>query len=908
MPTQRCPGHGVPSNVRAGGMLAGRRFPSERSPLLKPLGTTQCRWAFSVGLALLCCAGHMMVVVAAAEPSREELEFFESKVRPVLAHHCYECHGAADAKAGLRLDSRAGWQRGGESGPAVIPGDPDASPLLRAVRHADPKRAMPKGKPKLDDAVIADLAKWVQMGAPDPRDAEPALAPATPKPTGITDEQRKFWSFQPVRRTDPPAVRDAAWPRNGIDNFVLAKLEPKGLPPSGDADRLRLLRRLTFDLTGLPPTPEAVLAFQADTASGAVERVVDSLLASPDFGERWGRHWLDVTYFADTTGVGRRTPLRDAWRYRDYVIDAFNQDKPYDQFVREQLAGDTMGRRRAATGDAADLKKQAERITATGFLVLGPWSLFNPDGLQTQADIVDLQVDLVGRTFLGMTVGCARCHDHMFDPIPTRDYYALAGIFRSTQVLDPKGGGLARYNRVAFPLKAEELRRHAEEVAAHEALVADLKAKQLAGEQRKAEVQRRLAATNSAPAVQPVPPTSPGSAAAPPITGSSDEARRVEVARLEAEVRQIDASVAAWKHTQGYHELLPPQAPGAFAAEEHEFPQDARINLRGNVRSLGEEVPRGFLSVVSMPSIPQVRPRSSGRRELAEWIASKDNTLTARVYVNRIWHHLFGRGIVASVDNFGTRGDLPTHPELLDYLATRLVDHGWSTKKLIREIVLSRTYQQASDFRTDAHAADPENTLLWRMAPRRLEAEAIRDGVLAASGKLDRTRGGPTLPLTEANLFQIVPVFIEDTAAVPDDIFYRRSVYLPVLRGSQLDAFDILMLFDAADPDQVVGARATTTVSLQSLFLMNAPFMKDASWRLAERVLAEAGSEDAAARIDRLHLIALGRPATAEDVEQGKAFIAAFQAGLGVSPDAQTQAWSRYAHALLGSAEFLYRP
>ena len=858
-----------------------------------------------MGAAFVALSG---TAAGAAEPTRDQLDFFESRVRPLLVEHCYECHGAgASPKAGLRLDSRAGWQRGGESGPAVVAGDPDASLILRAVRHADPKLAMPKGKPKLPDAAIAALEQWVRMGAPDPRDAEPAVAgsgPATRPTPGISDEQRRFWSFQPVRRVEPPPVRDAAWPRSEIDRFVLARLEEKNLQPSKDADKLRLLRRLTFDLTGLPPTPEAIAAFENDTSTGAVERLVDRLLASPEFGERWGRHWLDVTYFADTTGIGRRSPLRDAWRYRDYVIDAFNQDKPFDQFVREQLAGDALGRR----GGEGDLKRKAEQITATGFLTLGPWPLFNPDRLQVQADIVDLQLDLVGRTFLGMTIGCARCHDHMFDPIPARDYYAMAGIFRSTQVVDPKGGGLTAFNRTVFPADSEELRRQAEERAAWEALLADLKSKQEAGERRKSEIAARLAALNAGPPVQPVPPTSPGSAASPPITAPSEDERKAEVARLEAEVRQIDADVAQWKHREGFHKLLPPQPAGAYAAEEHEFPEDARIHLRGNVRALGEEVPRGFLSVISMPDAPAIRPRGSGRRELAEWIVSKDNPLTARVYVNRLWHHLFGRGIVASVDNFGTRGDLPTHPELLDHLATRLVEHGWSTKKMIREIVLSRTYQQASDFRGDAHAVDPENALLWRMAPRRLEAEAIRDAVLFASGKLDPKRGGPTLPLTEKNLFQIEPVFIEDTAEVGDDLRYRRSVYLPVLRGSQLDAFDVLTLFDVADPDQVVGARATTTVSLQSLFLMNSPFMKEASRHLAERVLAEGGLDDAG-RVARLHVIALNRPATADEVRQAQEFLAAFQAGL-TGPSPQTpgvDAWARYAHALLGSAEFLYR-
>jgi cytochrome c553 len=837
-------------------------------------------------LSILLSAGLLPALLAApaaagAGPDARAA-FFETRIRPVLVNRCGACHGEKVQSAGLRLTTRAGLLKGGQRGAAIVAGQPEKSRLIQAVRRAGPLKMPPAGP--LPAAEIEALEKWVADGAAWPeypegrrQKAEGSKPPtAAPEPT--------HWAFQPVKRTAPPAVKDQAWPRGPIDRFVLRRLEQKGIAPVRDADRLTLLRRVTLDLTGLLPTLEELEAFQKDESPGALERVVDRLLASPAFGERWGRHWLDVTYWADTTGAARRVPLPDAWRYRDYVIEAFNQDRPYNQFVKEQLAGDALR--------SEDEEARAEQLTATGFLVLGPWQLFNGDKEQMRMDIVDLQIDLVGRTFLGLTTGCARCHDHKFDPIPTRDYYALAGIFRSTQTIAGTRGGWSALNRVEFPADAADLARYAEQLGAWEKELADLGAKKKAAEEEKARL-TRLAADLKAAA------TAASSSAPPAVEGES------ELTRVQKELEAVNKTIGETTRRLNHRNALKPERPGAYAAQDAPFGEDARINLRGNVRALGDEVPRGFLQVLSHTETRPMQIRGSGRRELAEWVAHPQNPLTARVYVNRLWRHLFGTGLVATVDNFGTRGEAPSHPELLDYLAGRLVEHGWSTKKTLREIVLSRTYGLSAETNASAQEADPENRLLWRAKRRRLEAEAIRDTLLQVSGRLNPTRGGPTLPLTEKNLFINTPNFLEDHSEIPEDVFYRRAVYQPIFRGSLIESLDVLGLFDFADPDQVVGERSDTTVPLQTLYLMNAPFMKEQARRLAERLLADAALDDAG-RIDRLHRLALSRPATDEEQRQGSEFIAAFQAEL-KTPDAKTEAWARYCHAILASTEFLYR-
>ncbi|HTU19832.1 MAG TPA: PSD1 and planctomycete cytochrome C domain-containing protein, partial [Gemmataceae bacterium] len=609
-------------------------------------------------------------VLRAANP---KMAFFEKKIRPVLVAHCYRCHSTATKRrGGLALDSREGVRKGGDSGPAVLPGKPNESLLLRVVRYSEEPRMPPKGK--LPDAVVADLEKWIAMGAPDPRTA---AAAATTKPLDVS-AGRQFWAFQPPRRHPVPKVKDASWPRGDIDAFLLAALEAKELRPAADADRAVLLRRAYFDLIGLPPTPEQIDAFVRDRSSNAFATVLDELLASPHFGERWGRHWLDVARYAESSGGGRSLLAPDAWRYRDYVIDAFNRDVPYDRFLTEQIAGDLL--------PAATPEERRRQLIATAFLVLGPTNYEQQNKDVLEMDVVDEQIDTMGRALLGLTLGCARCHDHKFDPIPTRDYYALAGILHSTQTL--VHDNVSRWVEQPLPVRAEQ----EETLRKHEAIVADLKKR---------------------------------------IQQAKKDKKKAAASELEKQLRKQQASG--------------PRRPVAMAVREASRIEDCAICIRGNIGNRGAKVPRGFLQVASIGSPSALPAKQSGRRELAGWLASRDNPLTARVMVNRAWHHLFGAGLVRTVDNFGTAGERPSHPELLDYLAVRFMADGWSVKKLIRTIMLSRAYQMSSAGRSDTLVIDPENRLLAHMNRRRLDAECLRDAMLTISGRLDRTLGGPTI-------------------------------------------------------------------------------------------------------------------------------------------------------------------
>lgn len=772
-------------------------------------------------------------------------DLFESKVRPILLARCSSCHGASVQMAGKQFTTREGMHRSG----SVVAGDVDGSALIQAVRYAGKVKMPPAGK--LADSEIAALEKWVREGAVWPEGvAAPAVGAAG------------HWALRPVKKTAAPAVRDVAWARGEIDRFVLAKMAGKGIGPVGDADPYTLLRRVTLDLTGLLPTAEEVAAFVADPS---LEKVVDRLLASPAYGERWGRHWLDVTYYAETTGVGRRIPLPEAWRYRDYVIRSYREDKPYDQFLREQIAGD----------------EKEENLAATGFLVLGPWAWFSYDRVQMRFDIADQQVDLIGRTVMGLTLGCARCHDHKFDPVTNKDYYAMAGIFLSTQTT-ARGNGNGGIHLRRFPETAAKLKEHAEAMAAWEKRVAEVEAADKIFKKEQEAVAAKIKA----------------------LPGDSDEKRA-----LQAELATLKKKTefAGDRQILAFTKYAQPRWPQAYAAEEMEYPEDARIASRGDAHQLGDFVPRGVLSgVATGEPAPEIPPNGSGRKELAEWLTRPGHPLTARVYVNRIWHHLFGRGIVASTDNFGTRGEPPTHPELLDYLASRLVEEKWSTKKLIREIVLSRVYGLSSRAEGRASEVDTGNELLWRSNRRRLEVEAFRDAVLQASGRLELQGGGPSLPLTAQNVHTIAPFFLEDDSKIEGHVKYRRTVYQPIMRGSQMEDVDLLNVFDFKDPDQVVGVRSATTVPTQMLYLMNSPFLQEESRRLSEATRGMADAE----RVGRLVMTTLSRPATARDVEQARQFVSDFRAGLAkkdTGADAELGAWARYCHALFASSEFLYR-
>ncbi len=811
--------------------------------------------------------------------SSGQLEFFEKQVRPVLVERCHSCHSeqARTVFANLKLDSRAGVERGGHSGPVVNPGDPDSSRLIHAIRYDPGLVGMPPTG-KLPDRQIEALTEWVRMGAPWPEQEAAAVSSEV-----LSEDRRKdHWAWKPVKKPDLPEIVNTDWPRGAIDRFILAKLEEKGITPGKDAGRYAALRRLTFDLTGLPPTPESIEAFANDSSATALETAAGRLLDSPEFGERWGRHWLDLSGYADTLGLGRRIPSPHTWRYRDYVIDAFNSDKPYDQFVREQIAGDVL--------DFKDDRQHREQIVATGFLAIGPWALVDADKVQLRMDIVDNQIDTTGRALLGLTLGCARCHDHKFDPIPQRDYYSLAGIFMSTKTLDEKrmSGVFSDSYRAPLPETPEEL------IARGEALKrwqSDYTAAKTESEQAAAERDQLKKEHETAKKADP----------------KSDETRQL-AEKLEEAAKKAGKLKSETGRLLMYQKPSPPMA---LALADRAIPENARINLAGNPHMLGDEAPRAFLSLIKTDKPVKFAHRrliefgfqkSSGRLELANWLTDPENPLTARVMVNRIWHHLFGAGLVRSVDNFGLRGDLPSHPKLLDYLASRFVELNWSVKGVIREIALSRTYQLAAGHEPRSAEADPENRLLWRANRRRLEAEAMRDAVLLVSGALDRRRGGMTLPIdTPGSVVMGQPPLLGSKVELGEKRRYRRTVYLPTLRKSQLGDLDLLNLFDFPDPNTVTGRRDVTTVPTQALYLMNSPFLKEQSKLAAGAVLERTGLSDNE-RVAAFLLRALGRPASENEVESALTFLRETEKEL----DRET-AWARYCHAVFISNEFIFR-
>jgi hypothetical protein len=831
------------------------------------------------------------LAASAAEPSPEaaltksERDFFESKIRPVLIEHCHRCHaaGAEEVKADFLLDTREGIRKGGVSGrDAVIPGDPAGSRLLAAIRHLDPDLQMPP-ETKLPEAVIADFEAWIAMGAPDPRDGNSKL------PRELAAESH--WSFQPLSNPEPPAVKDGSWPRDRIDRFVLARLEEEGLKPARDAGRRTLIRRATLELTGLPPDPAAIRAFLDDSASDdeAFAKVVDRLLASPRFGERWGRHWLDVARYGESSGYSRNMLYPYAWRYRDWVIDAFNRDLPYDAFIRQQIAGDLL---------PADTPEQRERQTlGTGFLTVGAKTLDEDNVTLFELNVADDLIDATTRAFLALTANCARCHDHKYDPIPTRDYYAMAGIFRSSQHLAGVETNTRCEHAVALPLGpdgAERVRLIAERTkAAEEAQktyleivkkrngIRDPLEKQgidwkknptpelVAAE---AEVQRHQAIVKAAQAAIPAPP---------------------EFAMAVREGRVL--SDEEWK------------AAVEANAKDRKIPLPSRIADsplydKGLVSNPLDPVPRGVPGLfVRQLASPAIGARESGRRQLAAWLTDPRHPLTARVYVNRVWHHLFGAGLVPTVDNFGLLGESPSHPDLLDDLARRFMgpEMAWSTKRLIRTLVLSRVWRLDSTPDPAALAVDPDNRLLWRFAPRAAEAEVVRDSLLFVAGTLEDPPPGPsqvetiakTLPNAQGREIGRRSFYLKDaTADVP-----HRSVYLPVARSA---VFDVLTLFDLPDPNLVSGARQESVVPSQMLFFLNSPVVLTSSRAAAGRILTETPSSDDRARLTVAFERVYGRPPGPEELETSLAFLKSAE-----GPDAAS-AWAMLMQALMAAGEF----
>jgi len=904
----------------------------------------------------------VLLLIQSAVLADPKTDFFEKKIRPVLSENCYECHSAKSKalKAGLLLDRKAGWIRGGKNGAVIQPGKPDESILMNALRYDNHDLQMPPSG-KLSESVLADFEKWIAMGAQDPRNSslEEVFAVGGLKAKSL-EEGRKFWAFKPIKPPSLPIVEKDEWIQDDIDRFILQGIEGNDLEPSRKAEPLVLLRRIFFDLTGLPPSPQDIKDFQKSSSYESFENVVDRLLESPRFGERWGRHWLDVARYADTTGGGRNNPFPNAHRYRDYVINSFNKDKPFDQFIMEQIAGDLM--------PSSSDEEYNEKLTGTGFLALGPHNYELQDKELLRMEVVDEQLSAVGKAFMGLTMDCARCHDHPFDPIPIQDYYSIAGIFRSTNSLVP--GNVAGFHERDLRDEFGEQRKQYEQTLA--ALEKDLKdavnlIKALGGKELNSNSRSLDPLTLEGIVVDDLKAIKKGSwkssTHTPGYVGSGyhhddntgkgnksityranikkggkydiqvsytdgpNRSKKTPITVMHADGEQkiyIDqtkppeilntfTSVGVFRFeqveqyivqittegTEGHviadavrlvaieeknivsnlsgeaketkHDLVatekldeakknvekikreielhkksqPSRVAKVMSVLEQEKTGDWHIHLRGGIRNLGPVVQRGFLQV-AMPKgtspVAKIPKGESGRLQLAEWIASPENPLPARVYANRIWHHLFGRGIVASTDNFGEMGNRPTHPELLDYLARYLIENNWSTKSLIRKIVLSNTYQMSTHVSDITAKLDPENNLFSRQNRKRLEAEAIGDSMLLAGGQISANH-----PALEK----------------------KRFSFQKLNRNKLSELFEV---FDFPNPGLVSGTRNTSSVPTQALYMMNNDFVIKQA-RLVSTNIEKQEAKDLNRKITLAFLKCLGRPPSEEEMKISLLFL-----------------------------------
>ena len=917
-------------------------------------------------------------------------EFFEKKIRPVLASKCQGCHNVKVKMGGIDMSTAAAFVSSG------------AAARLEHVLSYDERIKMPPTG-KLPPEEIANIAAWVKLGAPWPGAVPPAAAA---KERSWSPEQTGFWAFQPVKLAQPPGVKNEAWVRSPIDRFILARLEAGNLKPAPEAAKLTLLRRATFDLTGLPPTEDEIADFLADTSPKAFDRVVDRLLDSPRYGERWGRHWLDVARYADSTGNDEDHRYPYAWRYRDYVIDAFNRDLPFNQFVREQIAGDLVPPRQGEVN--------REGIIATGFLALGAKALAQQDKQKMLYDVYDEQVDVTTKAFLGLTVACARCHDHKFDPIATKDYYALTGIFAGTRSFaSSRPGGVSQllYKPLCGPAEYRTYEAQRRVLAAKQRQINDVydrlieaRVNRLAPQiadymvaarrvyEGKEEVEKAGAKLDLRVLRRWVDYLQDGAAGRPHLEAWANAplpkvreialdyqnkylatlagynkqlaSWREDAAQADAEMKaapskpSIDAEeepfftdvtfggpfkVSDTRRREGdvmnldkdkerqrklaeqmrrerlmtvtRDELLSaadrtriadlraeledmriaaPSQPDMADAVEEGQPVEQRVFIRGDYNNLGEVAPKKFPGVLAKPDDPQVT-QGSGRLELANWLTRPDHPLTARVFVNRVWGWHFGEGIVRTPDNFGQTGERPTHPDLLDYLASTFVANGWSVKQLHREIMLSSTYRMSSTATDDAYRADPENRLLSRFQRRRLEVEEIRDALLAADGTIDLTMGG-----TLQTGFGTDGENSKGRLSLNPEAVLRRTVYLP-LRRANLPT--LLNLFDFGDATTVNGKRVITTVAPQALFSMNSEFIGARARNLALALLEDTGCADAE-RVSRLYLRTINRPPGSAERDAAQSYIAGYRAKFPTKTE--SEAWQSLARVLMASNEFIY--
>ncbi|MDZ4405081.1 DUF1553 domain-containing protein [Prosthecobacter sp.] len=940
-----------------------------------------------------------------AAASAADMTHFEQRIRPLLVANCIDCHGPDKQKGGLRLDSRTGWQTGGDSGPALVPGKLTDSKLWHAVSYTDRDLKMPP-KRKLKDSEIADLKLWIESGAPDPRDGTAEKNASHRQPRA----DASFWSFQPPIAHPPPLVQNKTWPANDIDRFILAKLEANKLSPAPDADPRTLIRRLTFDLTGLPPNP----------SDQSYEKLVDSLIATDAFAERFASHWLDITRFAESSGGGRSLPFKDAWRFRDYVIQSIRDNMPIDRMITEHLAGDLL--------PAADAAARRRQVTATGFLALGPTNYEEQDKGMLRMDIVDEQLDTLGRAFLGLTIGCARCHDHKFDPISAQDYYALAGILRSTKTLQNYTDNVAHWIDTPLPLDGEAeiaMQQHEKQATALKDQIAALKddlrdAGSADLRKRKTIVVSDLPgivvddsaaqkvgmwknSTSYAPYIgsgyvsdnndgkgektisfTPKLPKTGLYEVRVAFNGGPDRAESATVTILHADGEELKgikmatgslkglqfASLGTYRFeangqgfvlisnaaSQGYVtvdavQFIPsevmldgsgvkiapadpkkvktqneklraqlsglkklqtqlaalekqlkalqkdmPERPEAMSVADDTAPEDAKIHIRGSTRNLGATVPRSFIQAAMRPTTPAVPADASGRLQLAQWITSRDHPLTARVMVNRVWHWLFGAGIVRTTDNFGSTGELPSHPELLDHLAIQFIEDGWNLKRLVKEMVMSRTYRMASN--APSISQDPDNRWLAHMNRKRLDAECLRDAMLVAAGTLDRSFGGPGV--SDVKAIDANDQKIQNIEYGYQFLDTRRSLYTAAFRNVRHPLFEV---FDFADINQPIAQRTTSTVATQALFLMNSPKVIEQARAAADVVLKS--SDKTEQRIHNAFQSSLNRAPTDKEQTQVRDFFESSSSGNATAEETR-DLWARFIQTLWSTPEFRF--